>query len=150
MNWSTSCVSFVRVLTILGWLQYFEIFKIDYLVTSNVRFGTDSINPVNGYFLNTCCLVTVAMPMPIGLISNKMAGVNIRDKQFLHCNKERNNTRLRLALFYSFLFTMLALIILNTTAYRPTKYAHRALTLGCHCNTLCSHFGIKSLLKVLL
>ena len=68
----------------------------------------------------------------------------------MHYNKEKNNTRLRLALFYSFLFTMLALIILNTTAYRPTKYAHRALTLGCHCNTLCSHFGIKSLLKVLL
>ena len=44
--WSTFCVSFICVLTILGWLQCFEIFKINYLVTSNVRFGMVSINPV--------------------------------------------------------------------------------------------------------
>ena len=31
----TFCVSFIRVLTILGWLYCFEIFKINYLVTSD-------------------------------------------------------------------------------------------------------------------
>ena len=46
LKWSTFWVSFIRVLTILGWLWYIEIFKIDYLVPSNVRFGTVSINPV--------------------------------------------------------------------------------------------------------
>ena len=46
VKWSTFCVSFVRVFITLGWLQCYEIFKIDYLVTSNVRFGTVSINPV--------------------------------------------------------------------------------------------------------
>ena len=46
VKWSTFCVSFIRVLTILGWLWCIEIFKIDYLVTSNVRFGLVSINPV--------------------------------------------------------------------------------------------------------
>jgi len=46
VKWSTFCVSFVRILTILGWLYYFKIFKIDYLVTSNVRFGMVSVNPV--------------------------------------------------------------------------------------------------------
>ena len=42
LKWATFCVSFVRVLTILGWLQCFKIFKIDCLVTSNVQFGTVS------------------------------------------------------------------------------------------------------------
>jgi len=50
VRWFTFCVSFIRVLTILGWLHCFKIFKIDYLVTSNVQFGTVSINPVT----NTC------------------------------------------------------------------------------------------------
>ena len=36
VKWSTFCVGFIRVITILGWLQCFKIFKIDYLVTSNV------------------------------------------------------------------------------------------------------------------
>ena len=33
VKWSTSWVSFIRVLTIPGWLYCFEILKIDYLVT---------------------------------------------------------------------------------------------------------------------
>ena len=46
VKWSTFWVSFIRVLTALGWLWCIEIFKIDYLVTTNVRFGTVSINQV--------------------------------------------------------------------------------------------------------
>ena len=49
VKWSTFYASFICVLTILGWLYCFEIFKIDYLITSNVRFGTVSINPVTIY-----------------------------------------------------------------------------------------------------
>ena len=49
VKWSNFCASFIRVLTILGWLWCFEIFKIDYFVTSNVRFGMVSINPVTYY-----------------------------------------------------------------------------------------------------
>ena len=49
VKWSTFWVSFIRVLTILGWLWCIEIFKIDYLVTFNVRFGLVSINPVTNY-----------------------------------------------------------------------------------------------------
>jgi len=37
---------FHHVLTILGWLQCFKVFKIDYLITSHVRFGTVSIDAV--------------------------------------------------------------------------------------------------------
>ena len=48
VKWSTFCVNFIRVLTILVWLQ---CFKIDYLVTSNVRFEMVSINPVTFYVL---------------------------------------------------------------------------------------------------
>ena len=44
MKWSTFFVSFIRVLTILGWLKWFENFKVDYLLTSNVRFWTVSLN----------------------------------------------------------------------------------------------------------
>ena len=46
VKWSTFCVSFIRVLTMPGWLWCSEIFKIDYLVTPNVRFGMVSINAV--------------------------------------------------------------------------------------------------------
>jgi len=42
-KWSTFCVNFNHVLTILGWLW---CFKINYLVTSNVQFQTVSINLV--------------------------------------------------------------------------------------------------------
>ena len=49
VKWSTFWVSFIRVLTILGWLLCIDNFKIDYLVTSNVRFGSVSINPVTYY-----------------------------------------------------------------------------------------------------
>jgi len=38
--------SLACVLTILGWLWCFTIFKIDYLITSNVRIGMVIINPV--------------------------------------------------------------------------------------------------------
>ena len=43
VKWSTFCVSFVHMLTILSWLK---CFKTNYLVTSNVQFGMISINPV--------------------------------------------------------------------------------------------------------
>ena len=42
VKWSTFCVSFICMLTILGWLQCFKIFKINYFVTSNVRFHKSS------------------------------------------------------------------------------------------------------------
>jgi len=46
VKWSTVCVSFICTLTIFSSLWCFEIFKIDYLETSNVQFETVSINPV--------------------------------------------------------------------------------------------------------
>ena len=59
VKWSTFCVSFVRLLKILGWLQCIEIFKIDYLVTSNVRFGTSFHKSSHIYLLNSSiCLYT--------------------------------------------------------------------------------------------
>ena len=53
VKWSTFCVSFVCVLTILGQLQCLKIFKIDYVVTSNVQFGMVSINSVT-YQMTKC------------------------------------------------------------------------------------------------
>ena len=55
MKWSTFWVSFIRVLTALGWLQCIEIFKIDYLVTSKVRFGTVSVNQVTNWLHSVLC-----------------------------------------------------------------------------------------------
>ena len=46
VKWSIFCVSFIYALTILGWLLWFKIFKIDHLITSNVQFGIVSQNPV--------------------------------------------------------------------------------------------------------
>ena len=78
VKWSTFCVSFIRVLTIPGWLWCFEIFKIDYLVTPNVRFGTVSINPVT--YLNTTVLQT--MYYQTSYCSNKLQHVR---KSGNHC-----------------------------------------------------------------
>ena len=46
VKWLTFCAGFIGVLTILGWLWRLKIFKIDYHVTSNARFGTFFLNPV--------------------------------------------------------------------------------------------------------
>ena len=46
VKWSTFCASFISVLSILDWLQCFQIFKINYRITSNVQFGTVYINSV--------------------------------------------------------------------------------------------------------
>ena len=54
VKWSTFWVSFIRVLTILGWLWCIEILKINCLVTSNVRFGSVSINPVTLKVVYVC------------------------------------------------------------------------------------------------
>ena len=42
VKWSTFWVSFICVLTVLGRFQCSEIFKIDYLIISNMRFGSVS------------------------------------------------------------------------------------------------------------
>jgi len=49
VKWSTFSVSFIHLLTILGWLVCFKTFKIDYLVISNLRFGSFP-NPVTYCF----------------------------------------------------------------------------------------------------
>jgi len=66
----------------------------------------------------------VAVAMLARLIYDRMAGSGIWDKKFSHCKQEGNSARLRLALFHSFLFTMLVLFIPNTTGYHPVTYTN--------------------------
>ena len=55
VKWFISCVSFICLLIILGW------FKINYLLTSNVHFGTVPQNPVTYAYTSQKCTKCVAL-----------------------------------------------------------------------------------------